>query len=99
MKVYKTVLENAKYRISVGVSISEEGKIRKEYTENHLLNIYSPKIGNPVVEDLMDKVILSRRVPINDGEVTLHAIKEKFPYMTNYIDGWIEALQKYKNMV
>ena len=60
--------------------------VRSEYLENPLLNIYHPIQGNPVVEDLMDKVVSKRSVPLDDGIETLRAIKENKPFMTEYID-------------
>lgn len=100
MKINKFVFENGQYNISAALQIPKnEGNVRKEFLENSLLNIYSPRMGNPVVEDLMDKVVLSRRVPLNDGVETLKAIKEKFPYLTKYVDVCLEELKRYRNMV
>ena len=100
MKINKIVLENGQYRISAAIQIPKnQGSVRKEFLEDPLLNIYSPRMGNPVVEDLMDKVVLSRRISLSDGEATLRAISEKYPYLKSYIDVCIEELKSYKLMV
>ena len=93
-------VEFPNFNISIG--FNEQFKkplIRKEYVENPQLNIYHPIKGNPVVETLMDKVVLNRSIPLDDGIETLKAIKEKVPYLTKYIDYCIKELNGYKNMV
>ena len=73
--------------------------VRKEYLENSLLNIYDRRKGNPVIEELMDKVILKRSIPLDDGIETLKSIKEKTPYLADYVDGCVKVLNGYKGMV
>ena len=93
-------IEFPNFNVSVGVNeILTKPLIRKEYVENPLLNIYHPVKGNPVVETLMDKVILSRSIPLDDGIETLKVIKEKFPYLAKYIDYCIKELNSYKTMI
>ena len=88
------------HTISIGISGQfPKPKVRKEFLENPLINILHPKAGNPVVEDLMDKVVLSRSIPLDDGIETLMAIKEKAPFLTKYIDWCITELKTYRNMV
>ena len=93
-------IEFPNFNISIGMNNNfSRPVVRKEYVENSLLNIYHPIKGNPVVETLMDKVILNRSIPLNDGIETLIAIKEKVPYLTDYIDFCIKELNSYKSMV
>ena len=86
--------------LSIGTSgqISKP-TVRAEYLKKPLLNILHQKNGNPVIEDLMDKVVSRRSIPLDDGIETLMAIKEKAPFMTEYIDTCIKELKSYYRMV
>ena len=97
MKVKRIEFPN--FNISIGVDSHVKPTIRREYVDNEGLNIFHPKLGNPVVEDLMDKVITSRRIPLNDGIETLYAIKEKARFLQVYIDDCINVLLSYKSKV
>ena len=100
MSIRKVEFENNLYKASFSITIPDKKpQIRNEFVENPLLNVYCPKRGNPVIEDLMDKVIIARSIPLDDGEATLRAIKNKTPYLSEYIDDWIKALKKYHNMI
>ena len=69
------------HTLSIGIPDRfNKPKIRTEYLENSMLNILHPRQGNPVVEDLMDKVVLNRSISLDDGIETLKAIKEKAPF-------------------
>lgn len=85
--------------ISISITAPQKPSVRDEYIENLGLNMYHPKKGNPVIEDLMDKVVTRRRIPLDDGIVTLKAIKNKYPYLTQYVDDCIRVLNSYKNMI
>ena len=88
------------HTVSIGISGQiHKPNVRKEFLENPLINIWHPVHGNPVVEDLMDSVVLNRRIPIDDGIETLNAIKEKAPFLTKYIDACINELKSYYKMV
>ena len=94
-------MEFPNFNISIGINNDyfSKAKVRKEFVEDPMLNIYHPIKGNPTVESLMDKVVLNRSIPLDDGTETLKAIKEKVPYLTKYIDYCIKELNSYKNMV
>jgi len=98
MKVKRIEFPN--FNISIGVKGSPaKPTVRREFVDNDGLNIYHPKFGNPVVEDLMDKVVSRRSIPLNDGIETLYAIKEKARFLGIYIDDCINELLSYKGMV
>ncbi|MBP3846211.1 hypothetical protein J6I39_00515 [bacterium] len=84
------------FNFSIGVDQPYKPTIRKEYVENSGLNIYHPKLGNPIVEELMEQVVSKRCIPLNDGIETLYAIKNKVPFLAQYIDGCIDILLSYK---
>ena len=93
-------IEFGTHTLSIGLSEQfKRPKVRSEYVENPMLNILHPREGNPVVEDLMDKVVLARSIPLDDGIETLKTIIEKVPFLTKYIDCCIEELKTYRNMV
>ena len=47
------------HTLSIGINgYISKPLVRKEFLENPMLNILHPREGNPVVEDLMDKVII-----------------------------------------
>ena len=93
-------IEFPEFNISIGINnLVSKPSVRKEFVENPQLNIYHPVKGNPVIENLMEKVVLKRSIPLLDGIETLEAIKEKVPYLTKYIDFCIEELNSYKNMI
>ena len=88
------------HTVSIGIGgYTRIPKVRENYLNNSGLNILHPKLGNPGVEDLLDKVVLSRSIPLDDGIVTLGAIKEKCPFMREYLDVCIKELNKYKSMI
>lgn len=88
------------HTVSIGISNQySKPTIRKEFLDNPMLNILHPREGNPVVEDLMDKVVLNRSISLDDGIETLIAIKEKAPFLTKYIDSCINELKTYYNKV
>ena len=98
MKVKRIEFPN--FNVSIGITQNyKKPNVRKEYVDNNRLNFYHPKFGNPVVEELMDKVILNRSIPLDDGIETLHAIKDKYPYIKSYIDDCIKVLLSYQNMI
>lgn len=98
MPVKRVELKN--FNISIGCnSPFSKATVRREFVDNSQLNIYHPIKGNPVVEDLMEKVVSNRSIPLDDGVETLIAIKEKFPYLRSYIDICIEELKGYRCMV
>lgn len=93
-------IEFNNYILSIGTNYyPAKPKVRKEFLDNPKLNIYHPKKGNPVVENLMDKVVLNRSIPLNDGIETLRAIRENFPFMKEYLDECIRQLENYEKMI
>jgi len=93
-------IEFKNYTLSIGTNYSSAKSFaRKEFIEHPMLNVYHPLKGNPIVEDLMDKVVLNRSIPLDDGIETILAIKDKCPYMEKYLEGCLQALRNYKKMV
>ena len=54
---------------------------------------------NPVLEELMDEVIMSRRIPIEKGIDTLTAIRDKYEHLKDYINDCIRVLMTYRNKI
>ena len=84
--------------INVTLKNSERIRAIQKYYEHPKLKDKS-LMPNPVLEELMDEVIMSRRIPIEKGIDTLTAIRDKYEHLKDYINDCIRVLMTYRNKI
>ena len=54
---------------------------------------------NPVLEEMLDKAISTRSIPLHNTEYTMNVIKSKYPDLSKDVNECLEILKSYHGKV
>lgn len=75
----------------------DKPRVLEKFLESPLLKC--DKKPNPVLEEMLDKAISTRSIPLHDTEYTMNVIKSKYPNLSKDVEECLDILKTYHNKV
>lgn len=75
----------------------DKPRVLEKFIESPLLKC--DKKPNPILEEMLDKAISTRSIPLHDTEYTMNVIKSKYPKLSKDVEECLEILKTYHNKV